>query len=179
MVASGAEPWPLEFFTSDPKTVLEAAAKIVAPAGADAIVIDAQSRFRVEERGRTSHVQHIISRVVTERGVTQFSQMSQVKMTWRKDQVRLRARVITPDGQPHLLDPATITEAGIPARLRGMFTDVTQLAAPLPSVAKGAVVEMEVEIDAQEVLNPGGNMESLGPSQRGSGGASFGNHRNA
>jgi len=162
--AFGAESWPLEFFTSDPKAVLEAAAKVIAPAGADAIVMDAQLRLSIDQQGHISQIQRSVSRVITDRGVTLFSQISQVKMTWRKDEVRMRARVITPDGQPHLLDPQTISESGVPARLQGVYTDMKQLAAPLPAVAKGSVIEVEIEITAQEVLDPGGPWNRWAPS---------------
>jgi hypothetical protein len=98
LTAYCAEPWPMELFTSDPKAVLETAGKVIAPAGANAIVIDDQLQLRINEQGHAVHIQRWIMRVITDRGVALFSQISQVKMTWRKDEVKMRARVITPDG---------------------------------------------------------------------------------
>jgi tetratricopeptide (TPR) repeat protein len=162
--AFGAEPWPLEFFTADPKAVLEIANKVVAPKDVDAIVIDVQSRLHIDEQGHTSQLQRSVSRVMTDRGVTFFSEISQVKLTWRKDEVRMRVRVITPDGQAHSLDPRTISEVGVPSQLPGVFTDMRQLAAPLPAVAKDSVIDVEIETIAQGALDPAGPWIRWAPS---------------
>ncbi len=69
--------------------------------------------------------------------------------------------MITKDGNAHLLDPSTITEAGIPTQVTDLYSDVKILSAPLPAIAPGAVVEAEIESTDRETVNPGGKLEQL------------------
>ncbi len=159
-----AAPWTLEFFTSDPKAVIDAAQKVPSPDGVDVFAIEAQFRFRVDTEGHLSRTSRLLLRVVTDRGAQQMSQYSQAWLAWRQDKPTLRIRVITPDAQTHLLDPSTITEAGIPNQAEGLFTDTKVIAAPLPAVAKGALVEIEVQLNDRETLGAGG-VADLSPLQ--------------
>jgi hypothetical protein len=73
----------------------------------------------------------------------------------------VQARVITKDGVAHLLDPRTVTEAGVPTQVTDLYSDVKILTAPLPAVAPGAVVEVEIESHDREAVNPGGRLEQF------------------
>jgi len=106
--------------------------------------------------------QHLVYRVVNDSGVKQLTQISELWTPWRADKPAIRARVITLDGTAHLLDPNTIAETGIPTQLEGVYSHVKVLAAPLPAVAPGAVVEEEIESNDRETVNPGGVLDRLG-----------------
>jgi hypothetical protein len=159
-----AGPWTLEFFTSDPKAAIDAAQKVPTPDGVDVFAIEAQFRFRVDTEGRLSRTSRLLLRIVTDRGAQQMSQYSHAWLAWRQDKPALRIRVITQDAQAHLLDPSTITEAGIPNQVEGLFTDTKVIAAPLPAVAKGALVEIEVQLNDRVTLGAGG-VADLSPLQ--------------
>ena len=153
-VQVSAATWPLEFFTSDPKTVVDLARKIPVPEGADLFAIEMQLHCRAESDGRLSIATRTLIRVVTDGGAKQMNQYSHPWLAWRRDKPLLRVRVITPDGEAHLLDPKTITEAGIPSRVEGLFTDTKILAAPLPAVTKDALIEVEVQENDRVALGP-------------------------
>ena len=152
------EPWPLPLFLSEPKAALQAAEQRPA-SNADAVVLDYQIKFRVDENGRISRLYRMILRPLTDAGAKQCSVFSHAWLSWRQDKPRLRTRVITADGTAHDLDTATITEAGIPTALQGVFTDAKLLSAPLPAVAPGVLIETESETNDREVLNPEGSIE--------------------
>jgi tetratricopeptide (TPR) repeat protein len=147
-----AGPWPLDYFTSDPKAALEAAQKIPVPDGVDLFVLDYQIRCRVEADGRQSTLVRTLLRVITDAGAKQMSQHSAPWLAWRQSKPAWKARVITADGAAHPLDPATITEAGIPNQEEGVFTDTKVLAAPLPAVAKNSLIELETNTADREAV---------------------------
>jgi hypothetical protein len=150
-----ADTWSLEFFSSDPKSVLEAADKIPNPDGADLYMLESQYSARVDTEGRVFRKSRFVLRIVTDGGAQQIAQYSQAYLAWRQDKPELRVRVITLDGQPHMLEPATITESGIPNQIQGLFSDTKVLAAPLPAVAKGEVVEFEVVLNDRDPFSGG------------------------
>jgi hypothetical protein len=73
--ASGAG-WPLDFFTSDPKMVVEAARKISTPEGVDLFVLDSQTMDRIDQ-GRLYRSTRILFRIETEAGAKAMSRYSQ------------------------------------------------------------------------------------------------------
>ena len=158
--AEGA--WELPLFTADPKLVLEAANARHVAASADSAIVDLRGDFRVDRNGRVHSVNRTVVRILKPAGVRRFATLTVVWFSWRQNHPKVRSRVITPDGKPHLLDESTITEAGVPAQLvQGVFSDEKILNAPLPAVAEGCVVESEVETEDREVVFPGGRFLSF------------------
>jgi tetratricopeptide (TPR) repeat protein len=155
----GTEPWPLPLFSSDPKAVIEAADRRPASADVGIVILDLQTTIRFLAGGRTQFSQRTVYRLLNETGVERLSKLSQPWAAWRTDKPSMRARVITKDGIPHLLDPNTVTETGVPTQVKDLYTDVKVLTAPLPAVAPGAVVEAEVQNQDRETVNPGGVLE--------------------
>ena len=154
-------PWPLPLFSSDPKAVLEAADKRPASTSAGVILLDYQATFRFLANGQIGRTQHLVYRVINDSGAKQLSKISQAWLSWRVDKPTIRARVITRDGIAHMLDSHTITEAGVPAQVEGLYSDLKVLNAPLPAVAPGAVVEIAIEHNDRETVNPGGALEQV------------------
>jgi hypothetical protein len=144
---SGAETWPLPYFTSDPKAVIEAAAKREVPAGEDVFALDAQTAVRIEADGKVFATTRLVLRPVTESGAKTLSSYSQPWRAWRESRPQVKARVITPDGSPHMLDISTWSTVGIPNQMEGIFTDTQDFRGPLPAVVKDAVVEMEIAVE--------------------------------
>jgi tetratricopeptide (TPR) repeat protein len=70
-----------------------------------------------------------------------------VEATWNpghQSRPEIRARVITTDGSEHWLDPDTLSEQPIGSALPDVFSDRRRIAAPLPFVKPGAIIEVEV-----------------------------------
>lgn len=143
--------------------MLEAADKLPNPDGVDLYVLESQYLTRIDGEGRVFRTNRFVLRVVTDGGAKQIAHYSQAYLAWRQDKPEFRARVITPDQQAHMLESATITEAGIPNQVQGLFSDTKILAAPLPAVAKGAVVEIEVVLNDREPFS-GGAADTLSMS---------------
>jgi tetratricopeptide (TPR) repeat protein len=152
-----AEGWSLPLFTSDPKAVLEAAAKIPAPGGASALVLDASITSHIDSDGRTRVVVRTIHRVLTQAGVQQLSTFTAPWASWRQARPKFRVRVITDDGLAHMLDESIVRETGVPAQLvQGIFSDLKILNAPLPGILPNSIVETEIETQDSQVVFPGG-----------------------
>jgi tetratricopeptide (TPR) repeat protein len=154
-----AEPWPLPLFTSDPKAVLEAAEKRSTTAESGVVILEAETTMRFLAGGRTETTEWKVVRLINETGTAKVSRITAPWASWRTDKPTLRARVITKDGTAHLLDANTIAENGVPTRVQDLYSDMKILSAPLPAVAPGAVVEMEITSHDREALNPGGALE--------------------
>jgi len=111
--------------------------------------------------GREQFTQRTVYLLLNETGVRKLDKISQAWPAWRAAKPTIRARVITKDGASHLLDPNTITEAGVPTQVTDLYSDVKVLTAPLPAVAPGAVVEAEIDYEDRETVNPGGRLDRM------------------
>ena len=141
---TGPEPWEAGAFTADPAAILQAASRIDAGAGqGGALILFSEIRVRFEADGRETRVQRTLYRIENAEADASWSAIDASWFPWRQERPGLRARVITPDGAVHTLDPATITEAGRAAE-PDMFQDARILRAPLPAAGSGAIVEQEV-----------------------------------
>ncbi len=128
----------------DPARLLEVAAAAPDPAaleGVDTEILLFQLTVTLEADGRETHAWHTISRVLTPAGVQGSATIGGYWAPWFQERAEVRARVVTPDGVTHVLDPATLTEAGVGADSPDVLTDRKRLFGPLPAVAPGAVVE--------------------------------------
>ena len=70
--------------------------------------------------------------------------MEQEWEPWHEAKPELRARVISPDGVVHWLDPRTIADAATAQLDAAIFTDTRVIRAPLPALSAGAVAEYEI-----------------------------------
>ena len=151
--AFSADSWTLPLFTTSPADVYDAAQKFAAPSDADIFLVDAEVTFSIDDAGRLSEKRRAVYRILTDPGAKQFGKFTEAWMAWRQSKPVLRARVITPDKLPHELDPATVTEAGLPG-VNEMYGDVKILQAPLPAIGSGCVIEVQVEtLDRESVMS--------------------------
>jgi tetratricopeptide (TPR) repeat protein len=152
---SAASVWTLPAFTSDAAAVYDEAQKFQAPPRSDLYLIDLNVAIEVDGQGRAKSTRRSIFRVLDENGVKQLANLSEPWFAWRQDKPHIQVRVITPDKQAHMLDPATLTEANMPG-VNDMYADVKLLQAPLPSIASNSVVEIEIQESDREPVFPGG-----------------------
>jgi tetratricopeptide (TPR) repeat protein len=138
-------PWEAHPLASDPKAVLKAA-QSVGNADSEAVVLFEDVEYRLDEEGRCDYRYRLAFRVQTEAAVKNWESVSADWAPWYQNRPELRARVITPDGIEHVLDPATVAEAGVGDDDGEIFSDRRRVRAPLPGVAAGSVVEEEIHI---------------------------------
>jgi hypothetical protein len=142
--ASG-EIWDAPAFSLAPAALLSAAAALP-PSEEGITVLLSEARYEYDDAGRETYTYHLIYRI-TDTGVDEsWSAVEEHWSPWHQEKPRLRARVITPEGTAHTLDPATIAENGEAAESSDMYEDGRVLRAPLPATGPGAVVEEEVQV---------------------------------
>jgi transglutaminase-like putative cysteine protease/Flp pilus assembly protein TadD len=150
------EPWKAPHFSADPKALYEAASAVAAPEGANVAILVNDENYTFDETGRMRHVGHVIYKVLTQKGVEGWDNLSVEWNPWHEARPVIKVRVIAPDFTVHSLDPNAITEA--PAREGDYkeYSDGKRLRAPFPAIAPGVVVEEEwVESETQPFFAAG------------------------
>ncbi|HEY1464586.1 MAG TPA: DUF3857 domain-containing protein, partial [Terriglobales bacterium] len=141
--ADNAQPWNVPRFVDDAKTLSDSVSAINIPAGVDAVVIDEEENYVFDAQGRNVHTQYVVYKVLTQRGAEGWADIGYSWEPWHQDRPTLRARVITPDGIIHTLDPSTITDAPAKEDESLIYSDRRVIRAPLPAVTPGSIIEQE------------------------------------
>ncbi len=135
--AGPAAPWEGAAFTGDPAAVARAAARIQGEEGDDVVVLLMEASYSFDEAGRETYSQRLVYRILTAGAHESWSTVEEGWEPWHQARPEIRARVITPDGAEHLLDPATIAENSATRDAADMFEDGRVLRAPLPATRAG------------------------------------------
>jgi tetratricopeptide (TPR) repeat protein len=140
-----SEPWEGPAFAAAPAAIAQAAAAI--PTGEEGVtVLLSETHYAYDAAGRETYTHRLVYKIGSASAHESWSAVEEAWSPWRQETPRLRARVITPDGAEHPLDPATIAENGEAPTSADMFEDGRLLRAPLPAITPGAVVEQEVVV---------------------------------
>ena len=123
----------------------QAAAASPSPKDGDVEMLFEEHFYKLDEQGRQQRVSRRVYRLLTEKGVDDWSCTEADWSPWCEEKPIFRVRVITPDGQAHALDQESIGEAPAGQDSPNMFSDDKLLRGPLPAVVVGAVVEEEIE----------------------------------
>jgi predicted Zn-dependent protease len=157
--ANTAEPWEGPAFSADPAALVRAAAALPdSGESIDVLLLETVRSF--DAAGRETYTQRFVYRFTDGQAHESWSTLEHSWSPWHQERPRLRARVITPDGAEHLLDPATIAENGEAAGSPDMFEDGRVLRAPLPATGPGAIVEQEVTVRETAPFFAGGTVDS-------------------
>jgi len=149
-------PWESSPFTADPRAILAAAERDSAGVKEPVALLLTDVRFTFDEAGRVTRTWHRVYRVLTAGAHESWSSIEESWSPWHQERPRLRARVLTPDGASHLLDPATLSESGALPEAPDLFEDRRVLRGPLPAVGPGAVVEEEqTTVDSAPLFDRG------------------------
>lgn len=140
------EPWDGAAFTAAPAAIARAAARVQGKEGDDVVVLLAEASYSYDEAGRETYVQRLVYLIRTPGAHESWSTVQEAWAPWHQARPEVRARVVTPDGAEHHLDPATLTENAIAEEAPDMFEDGRVLRAPLPATRPGAVVEQQVTL---------------------------------
>lgn len=156
--AFAAEPWDGPAFSADPAVMARAAAALGSDGDGGIDVLLLETVRSLDETGRESYTQRFVYRFTEGQAHESWSAVEHSWSPWHQERPRLRARVITPDGAEHLLDPSTIAENGEAAGSADMFEDDRVLRAPLPATGPGAIVEQEVTVRETSPFFAGGTV---------------------
>ncbi|HYO14936.1 MAG TPA: DUF3857 and transglutaminase domain-containing protein [Thermoanaerobaculia bacterium] len=143
------EAWDGPAFSAGPAALMRAASAVPGNQDEGVAILLLESAFQYDDAGRETFTQRIVYRILSTAAHESWSAVEERWSPWHQTRPEIRARVLTPDGAEHTLDPATITTiADGPAGRRApdLFGDRRVLRAPLPAIRPGAVVEQEVTI---------------------------------
>jgi transglutaminase-like putative cysteine protease len=158
--AAGGEPWDGRFMAAPAAEVLRAAAAV--PAGDDAVsVLFFEVGDSIDPQGRLTRTLRVVYRVNSASADASWSVVSQTWHPWHQSEPRMRARVVTTDGQEHLLDPGVLSRSDPNGSDPEMFADTRGLRGPLPAVGPGAVVEREVVVADTAPLFDQGTVDTV------------------
>ena len=144
--AAAAAPWEGAPFTAGAGAVALAAAKVKAEEDDDVVVLLMEVSYGFDEAGRETYSQRLVYRILNANAHESWSTVEEGWEPWHQARPEIRARVITPDGAEHPLDPATVSESSATRDAPDMFDDGRVLRAPLPATRPGAVVEQQVTV---------------------------------
>lgn len=156
--AEGTFPWEGEAFLSSPEATLRAAAQLPAPekSGVDILLDETKFEFDASRRVRRTHRR--VARLLTKEALDKWSVATAEWSPWHQERPQIQVRVISLDGQAHMLDAGTITET--PVEQSGqVFGDRRRLVAPLPAVEVGAVVEWQIATAEHRAFCDEGRLE--------------------
>jgi hypothetical protein len=137
----GAEPWGDAPLTGDPQAMLAAARALAPPKGAPVDVLLEEGTFVYDERGASTFTYRLVYRPLSRDAARSWGRIERSWAPWHQARPEIRARVITPSGGVHLLDPRTLVESGVGEEDDEMYSDRRVLQGPLPAVVADAVIE--------------------------------------
>ena len=137
-------PWETRFMTAPPAELLAAAATVKPPADIPAIILYEEAVHTYEDAHRSRHLYRQVYKILTPHGVEQWDSLSSGWSPWYEDKPTLRARIVAPGGRVFTLDPKTIETSGVSGGDEAVYSDRQMVRAPLPGVAVGAIVELEI-----------------------------------
>ncbi len=158
---SAAQPWTLPLFTADPRTVLAAASRYPVSGDLNALTFDYSVQVQIDEAGRMTKTTRTVTRILRVPAIEPAQRLAIAWIEWRENRPKIKARVITSDGRPHVLDESTIDETSPAGPNSDTPTGVKLLTAILPDVDVDSVVEVEMQQSDRETVFPGGRFEQV------------------
>ncbi|WP_257458036.1 DUF3857 domain-containing protein [Archangium lipolyticum] len=157
----GPPPWEGPAFEASAAVMSRAAAALPAPEPREADVEVLVEEGRYEEIGpnRWRTTTHRVFRILNEAGIQTWAETRADWSPWRQSRPKIRARVISPQGQEHWLDPQTLHEATVEDSTPNLYTDQRLLRAPLPALRVGSLVEEESVVEDTQAFFEAGIIE--------------------
>jgi tetratricopeptide (TPR) repeat protein len=130
-------------FARTPAEMLAWASGAPEPASEAAEYLLDATDVRIDRDGRTHRTDRVVYRVIDVARLPSWMKEIHCNHGWLSSKPEVRARVVTPDGQEHWLDRGLLSDER--AREEAdTYSDSRVLRGPLPAIAGGAVVEVEV-----------------------------------
>ena len=160
-MAAADRSWDEEPFRASAAELARAAAALSRDEPAAVRVLLSETELTYDEAGRRTSRERIVYVIETDAGREGWDTLTVTWAPWHQARPELRARVVTRDGREHLLDPATIAESAIGEADDKVFSDRRRLAAPLPAVTVGAIVEHQSVVRDESAWFPAGTVTRL------------------
>src|SRR6185503_7241728 len=154
--ARAQDPWEKSPFEAPARELLDAAKAVKAEEGSSLVILLNEVRWSFSADGRAETRTLTVYRVLNEDGVESVSVVRADWGPWYQAKPAIRGRVTTPDGKTHVLNPATLSERPVASNDSEVFTDRRVVTGPLPAVAVGSVVEVEVVTSQTKPFFAGG-----------------------
>jgi hypothetical protein len=151
--ATARETWDAGPFLTPPATLLAVARSKPAPKSAVEVLLE-QYDYRIEDSGAASMRHRLVYRIIDAPAAKSWSR---VTVWWRPSwdaRPVVAARVISPDGAEHRLDPNTVAEGG-DGNSSDTYSSNRSLSGPLPSIENGSIIELVVDQRVQRTLVSG------------------------
>lgn len=140
---AAAEPWQGPAFSASPQQLAAGARSVAAASGTPGVYLQEDVQYSFDASGRATLRTRMVYKVLTVDGASLLGNVRVGWSPWYQERPTIRARVITPDGVEHPLDPHTIKESS-PPQSEHVYSDYRLLEAPLPAMGPGSVVEHEI-----------------------------------
>lgn len=157
---SAEEVWDNPPFSMTSEALSSAVLAIPVSAGSDYMILLDESKYVFEDDGSYTHSLYRVFRVVTPAGAKSWTTVQFSWRIWREEKPQIRARVITPDGVAHMLDPKTIAEAPMDDEQPDLFNDLRIVRAPLPAIQAGSIVEEQIVVTGKKSILCNGIVQS-------------------
>ena len=143
-LANAAQPWDAPF--ADASAILLEAAQVPADDDDPIVLLLDDRRFVVDKLGRTSTTARSVYLVRRKEAVSSWGKVEWEYRPWYEEKPTIKARVLTAAGAVHWLDAKTIADSPSRQFDANIFSDRRVARAPLPAVAEGAIVEVEIVV---------------------------------
>ena len=155
--AGPAEPWASAPLSAPPAVVLQAAAAAARDArDAHVFVLHEEGQYSIAADGSVRRRYHQAYRILRAGFDEGWGRLETEWAPWLGDRPVLRARVVLADGTTRLLDGRTIVETPARESSPDTYGDRRILRAPIPGVAVGSVVEVEIVSQVRGPLDGAG-----------------------
>jgi tetratricopeptide (TPR) repeat protein/transglutaminase-like putative cysteine protease len=152
--ARAAAPWDGPPLAADPAALLEAARALPEANGTAVDVLLEEATWTFDARGAATFTYHLLFRPLVPDAARRWVRAERSWSPWHQAPPEIRARVISPDGAVHELDPRTVAEQA--AGGGEVASDRRLLAGALAGVRPGAIVEEVSVVRDLEPLFDGG-----------------------
>jgi transglutaminase-like putative cysteine protease/tetratricopeptide (TPR) repeat protein len=160
--AEAKEPWDEGPFKTEPRALLAAASSQPRPKEPVEVLLE-DVAYDFDLAGRRSLTWRRIYRVLDAKAAGKPWDVAwMVWRPWFQDRPEIRARVVAADGHAVDLDPKTLADSPVVQEYE-IYSDARNLIGPLPALADGSVVELQVKVhDRKAAFQSGyGNVVEL------------------
>jgi len=153
-----ADAWDAPAFSVPARDLLQAASAVKRERPTAVVIMLDERRFVLDEEHRLTTISRMIYRIDSPDGVERWAASTARWQPWHQAKPTIRARVITLDGQEHLIDQKLLTDAANRSSDNQVYDDSHTLEGPLPAVAIGAVIEEEITIRDEKAFFSAGSV---------------------
>lgn len=148
LLASDIPSWPHAFMSDDAKSLRATAEKHKATSTGQAGIrmLSSEKRYHIDADGKRSETKRETFLISNYEGLREYDSLEATWRPWYQGRPQIRARVILPNGESHLLREQDIVESAAKDGDDNQFSEDRRLRAPLPRAVVGSIIETETVI---------------------------------